>query len=335
MARAFLEDPPYISRAAPGSIDYFGFAMMAIWLGTFQVTMDKGQQEDWFSSPWITWFSVIAVTSMVLFIFWELRVKDPIIDLRILRDRNLVVGNLLIAFTGVVLYGSLALLPMFLQTLMGYPALQAGFAVTPRGFGVLVSTILVGRLIGLIDDRWLAAAGFAVLGYGTLLFSRINLSMAMSSIMWPNIVSGLAMGFLFVPLTTATVGMLRQDQMANASGMFNLMRNLGGSVGIAMTTTMIARGAQTHQAMMVSHLTPYHMAFQQRFQQIQGFLTAQMGAGTQDKAYAMIYGIVNRQARLMAFLDDFLYLGILCLVCVPLVFLFRKVTFRGPASVSE
>ena len=159
--------------------------------------------------------------------------------------------------------------------------------------------------------------------------------MAMSSIMWPNIVSGLAMGFLFVPLTTATVGMLRQDQMANASGMFNLMRNLGGSVGIALTTTMIARGSQTHQAMLVSHLTPYHMAFQQRFQQIQGFLTAQMGAGTQDKAYAMIYGIVNRQARLMAFLDDFLYLGILCLICVPLVFLFRKVTVYGPAAISE
>jgi DHA2 family multidrug resistance protein len=335
MSRAFLEDPPYIRGGAPREIDYFGFAIMALWLGTFQVMLDQGQQEDWFASAWITWFCVIAVVSFAVFVLWEIRQKHPIVDLRIFKDRNFSVGTVLIGLMGAVLYGSLALLPIFLQTLMGYPALQSGFAITPRGVGVFLSTILVGRLIGIIDDRWLAAVGFGVLGYATLLFSRINLEIAMSSVMWPNVISGLAMGFLFVPLTTATVGMLRQEQMGNATGIFNLMRNLGGGVGIALTTTMLARGAQTHQALMASHLNPYNPLFQQRVHQIQGFLTAQNGVGTPQRTYAFIYGIVSRQARLMAFVDNFRYLAIVCFICVPLVFFFRKVRIRRAPVAGE
>ena len=335
MSRAFLEDPPYIRRAAPGSIDYFGFAAMALGLGSFQIMMDRGQQEDWFSSAWINWLCIIAAVCMVLFLFWELRIEHPIVNLRILKDRNFAVGTVLVGFMGAVLYGSLALLPIFLQTLMGYPALQAGFAITPRGIGVMISTILVGRLIGLIDDRLLAAVGFAVLGYATLLFSRINLQIAMSSVIWPNVISGLAMGFLFVPVTTASVGMLRQEQMGNATGIFNLTRNLGGSLGIALTTTMLARGAQTHQAVMASHLSPYNPVLQQRLQQIHSFLTAQQGVGTPERTYAFLYGIVNRQARLMAFVDDFRYLAYLCFLCVPMVFLFKKVMAHRPPPSAE
>src|ERR1043166_505769 len=328
MCNMFVEDPPYIRAQRPGRIDYLGFGLMALALGTMQLVLDKGQEEEWFSSNFITWFVVISLMAALAFVIWELRSREPIVDLRVLANRNFAVGTSLMIILGIVLYGTIAMLPLFLQTLMGYPAVASGMAVSPRGFGAVTSMLIVGRLINRIRGRYLVMFGFSVLAYSIYLFSKINLEISISSIVWPNIISGFAMGFIFVPLTTMALGTLSNEQMGNASGVFNLMRNTGGSVGIATVATMLARGAQVHQAMMVTHLTPYDPAFQQRV----GAMAAR-GLATQQ-AYAGIYGILVRQATLLSYIDIFRVLSFLCLLCVPATLLFERVKKKaGPVAM--
>src|SRR5437870_4489323 len=326
MSNMFIEDPSYIRDQRPGRIDYIGFGLMALALGTMQLVLDKGQEEEWFSSSFITWFAILSGTAAVAFIIWELRSRDPIVDLRVLVNRNFAVGTSLMIVMGVVLYGTIALLPLFLQTLMGYPAVESGMAVSPRGFGAITSMLIVGRLINRVRGRYLVMFGFSVLAYSIYLFSKINLEISISSIVWPNVISGFAMGFVFVPLTTMALGTLSNAQMGNASGVFNLMRNTGGSVGIATVTTMLARGAQVHQAALVSHLTPYDPAFQQRIRQMAGGLAAAGGSTVSaQQAYAGVYGILVRQATVLSYIDIFRVLSFLCLLCIPATLLFERV----------
>ena len=329
MARTFIEDPPYIRDQRPGRIDYIGFGLMAVALGTMQLMLDKGQEEDWFSSSLILWAAIFAAVTFVAFIVWELRSKDPIVNLKILANRNFAVGTALMTVLGIVLYGTIALLPLFLQTLMGYPALQSGLAVSPRGIGSVLSMIIVGRLVGRVNGRYLLLFGFIVLAYSTYLFSDINLQISSSSIIWPGMISGFAMGFVFVPLTTMAMGTLANDQIGNASGVFNLMRNTGGSLGIAAVTTMLARGTQTHQAAMVAHLTPYDPAFQERVHQLAGAATPGVSAAPSAQTYGAIYGTLVKQATLLSYIDNFRLLAFLCLLCIPAVFLFKRVKSKG------
>ena len=326
MANTFVEDPPYIRDQRPGRIDYLGFGLMALALGTMQLVLDKGQEDEWFASSFITGFAILSGAALIAFIIWELRSREPIVDLRVLVNRNFAVGTSLMIVMGVVLYGTIALLPLFLQTLMGYPAVASGMAVSPRGFGAVTSMLIVGRLINRVRGRYLVMFGFSVLAYSIYLFSKINLEISISSIVWPNIISGFAMGFIFVPLTTMALGTLSNEQMGNASGVFNLMRNTGGSVGIAAVTTLLARGTQTHQAALVSHLTPYDPAFQERIRQLAGGFAARGGSAVgSQQAYAAIYGTLVRQAAVLSYIDVFRVLSFLCLLCIPATLLFERV----------
>jgi DHA2 family multidrug resistance protein len=330
MAMWFIENPPYLKRTKGSRIDYLGFALMTVCLATFQLVLDTGQQNDWFASKQIVLLSIISAASLVGFVIRELTVEEPIVDLRVLANRNFGVGTLLMTIVGGVLYGTTALLPLFLQTLLGYPAVQSGLAVSPRGIGSMASMIIVGRLVGKIDSRLLMTFGFFVLAISMYMLAGVNLEIATSNIVWPNIINGFAMGFIFVPLTTTATGTLGREQMSNAAGIYSLMRNLGGGLGISAVTTLLARGAQQHQAMMVSHLTPYDPAFQQRLQQLQRAFGS-TATGTQQ-AYAVIQGIVVRQANLLAFVDNFRLLTYVCLACIPLVFLLRRVRGGGGGS---
>ena len=336
MANTFVQDPPYIKNQKPGAIDYIGFGLMALGLASLELTLDMGQQNDWFSSSFIIFTTVAALTLLASFILWELYGTDePIVNLRIFKNRNFAVGTILIASVGVVLYGSTALLPLFLQTLLGYPAVQSGLAVSPRGIGSLISMLIVGRLIGKIDGRYLIMFGFAVLAYSTYMLTGINLEIATNSIIFPIIISGFAMGFVFVPLTTLSMGTLSNEQLGNATGIYNLMRNAGGSIGIAAMTTFLARGAQQHLSPLVAHATPYDPAFQQLFQQIQSGMLLRMDASSaMQQTYSTIYGIVIRQATLLSYLDNFRLLAILCVFCIPTAFLFKRIKApKGPVAV--
>ena len=333
MSQAFIEDPPYMRHAREslgGMIDYVGFGALAIWLGTLQIILDRGQQDDWFNATWLCWASVVSVVSLIFLIVWELRVDRPLVDIRVLRNRNFAVGTLLITVVGVVLYSTTALLPLFLQGLMGYPALNSGMAVSPRGMGAICSLLVVGVLVAKIDGRLLIGLGFLILAYSCNDFGNINLEIATKSVMWPNVLSGIGMGLIFVPLTVSAMGALANNQMGNAAGVFNLMRNIGGSVGIAMATTLVARGTQTHQALMVGQLSPYRPEFQRTLQTATGMLSRYGDPVTAHRqAYGLLYGTMQQQANLYAYVDTFRSLTLLCLICVPLVFLLKKVKSSG------
>lgn len=336
MAQAFVEDPPYIKHAKIEKVDFTGFALLAVWLGTFQVILDKGQQEDWFASEWIRWFAVVSAGCFVGFVVRELRTGHPIVDLRVLKNRNFGAGVLMITTLAAVLYGTTAALPIFLQTLMGYPALESGLTLSPRGVAAFVATFVVGRLVGRVRNRVLIAVGFTLLAVSSFWLGNINLQVGIWNVIWPSVLNGVAISFIFTPLTTAAVGHLRQDQMGNATGIYNLMRNLGGSFGIALVSTMIVRRAQVHQALMVTHLTPFDPAYMQRVEAAARALTPASGSLlAHQQAQGLIYNLMQGQASLWAFVENFRLFGILCLACLPLVLLFKRVRrgAGGPAGM--
>jgi MFS transporter, DHA2 family, multidrug resistance protein len=325
MAEEFVEDPPYIRRDKHASVDFAGFALLAIWLGALQIVLDRGQEMDWFESDSICWLSGISVMSFIAMLIWEFRAAHPVVDLRVLGNRNFSTGLALITMVGVVLYGTTAAIPIFLQTLMGYTALGSGLALSPRGIAAFATTIVVGRLVGRVRNRYLLIIGFALVAVSSFMLGRINLSVDMAHVIWPSVVNGIGISFIFIPLTTSTVAYLRQDQMGNATGLYNLMRNIGGSLGIALVTTMLARDAQVHQAMMVAHTTPYDPAFTHQLAVTKAALATHSDpVAATSQAYHLIYDKVLAQARLWAFVDNFRLFGLLCLACVPLVFLFKK-----------
>ena len=333
MISTFVEDPPYIRSLAPRRIDYLGFGLMALWLGTLQLVLDKGQQDDWFAATWIRWAALVSALAFIGFIVRELRTSEPIVDLRILRDRNFAVGLGLIAIMGAVLYGSIALLPLFLQTVMDYPPLQSGLALSPRGVGALASMVVVGRLVARMDTRYMIATGFTILALATYMLSHLTLDVAMRNITVPNVVAGFALGFIFVPLTTTAMGTLRNEQIGGATGLFNLMRNIGGSVGIAVVTTLLARTSQRDHALLVGNLSPDNPVYQDVYRALRGALAPDVGAAAGDQANAILYQLLLRQVALLSYVENFRLIAVVCLACVPLVFLFRRVrASRGPIA---
>ena len=325
MVNLYVEDPPYLRKAFHGAIDYLGFGLMALWLGTLQLVLDKGQEADWFAAPWICWTAAASTLALVAFIVRELTDRDPIVQLRIFRDRNFAMGTLITGTYGFVLYAATAMLPLFLQTLMGYSALQSGLSVSPRGLGAMASMVMVGLLVRRIDARYLMAFGFGLLGASTWMLGNISLEIGMSSVVIPNILNGFAMGFVFVPLTTVTLSRLRKQEMGNATGIYNLMRNIGGSVGIATVTTMLVRGSQIHQSTLAADAGSSLASGLARGLQARLFSQGADMVTAQHKALGMIYRSVQQQSALMAYADNFRLIAILALACIPLLLLFQRV----------
>ncbi|MDQ6654731.1 MAG: DHA2 family efflux MFS transporter permease subunit [Verrucomicrobiota bacterium] len=327
MANAMIEDPPYLKRISAANIDYIGFGLLSVWLATLQYMLDKGQELDWFSSKPILACAIISGAAFIAFIVRELTADFPIVNLRVLKNRNFAVGCTLILLLGALLYGTTAILPLFMQNLLHYTALDAGIAMSPRGIGALVMTIIVGRIVGKVSAKLLIGVGFVLLGYACYMLGDINLTIGRGSIVTPIVISGVAISLIFVPLTTATMGTLSQEQIGNASGIFNLMRNVGGSVGIAMITTLVARTAQVNQAALSSHMSPFDPIFQQRLAAIRHGLAPHGGDWLAvQQAPRVLYGILQQQAALLSYVNNFRFFAITCLVCAPLVLLFKKVS---------
>lgn len=327
MTRAHIEDPPYITKMrGRGSIDYSGFALLAIALGLLQLVLDKGQEDDWFAANWIRWACLGALVAGVGFFFRECKAEHPLVDLSVWRNRNFLTGVILIFITGAVLYSTITLLPLFLQTLMGYTALTSGYALSPRGFGAIASMLVIGQITRKVDNRFLIFIGFVLVAASSYWFGRITLTMGMASVVWPNVLNGVGVSFIFVPLTTMAMGTLAREQIGNATGLYNLMRNIGGSVGISLVTTFLARDAQLHQVFMASHVTPYDPAVQQRVHELAATLAPKFGEHDAiARAYQMIYNDVLAQAQLWSFVDNFRWVALVALASAFAVFFFRKV----------
>jgi len=339
MIMRYVKDPPYIRDAKPGRFDRIGFGLLALWLALLQIILDKGQEDDWFGASWIRWATFILIVSFVAFIIWELRRYQPLVNLRVFRNRNFAIGCVLIACFGAAIYGLVTLLPLFYQELMGYTALNAGIAVSPRGVGAILAMPLIGALTSRLDNRYMISFGFLLFGICSLWFAHVDLQISQWSLLWPIILSGFGSGCIFVPLSTTAMAGLRNEEIGNASGLYNLLRNIGGSVGISIVNTIVARHEQVHRAYMVHWIDPTRPAVQQQLGGLQKLLSQSSdpsGAAlsTQgERALGVIDGLVNQQARLWSYVDDFRYLAFACFLCVPLVFMLKKAVAK-PGAVS-
>jgi DHA2 family multidrug resistance protein len=332
MTQAFIEDPPYLQRTTLRRIDYWGLALMAIGLATLQLVLDKGQQDDWLAAVWIRWALTLSAAALAAFVVRELVTDEPIVNLRILADRNFAIGTILITAMGIVLYATTAMLPLFLQTLLGYPALEAGLAISPRGLGALLAAIAAGRLIGIVDSRLIVSAGFGLLALSGVWLSRLTFDVAWSNIALVTFLNGLANPLIFIALSTMSFATLRRDQMGGATGIYNLMRNLGGSVGISMCTTLLARRAQVHQNIMVAKMTPYDPVYQQRLDALRKVLTPKVGASAAaQQAVGILYKTLVAQATLLAFVDNFRLITVLAVCCIPLAIFLKRARARPAA----
>jgi DHA2 family multidrug resistance protein len=325
MTKLYIFDPPYL-RAQSRKVDYWGIGMLAVGIGALQFVLDKGQEDDWFSSTTIVVLSVLAAVTLVTLVIHLLTTDEPVVDLRVFKERSYAVGVFLMTVVGFVLYGSMVLLPVMLQTLLGYPPLQAGIAMAPRGIGSFFMMPITGLMTGRFDPRKLLAAGLFIGGLTLLWLSVLNLQAGYWDIFWPQLLQGVGMSLLFVPLTTVSMDSIPREKMGNATSLFNLMRNIGGSIGIAATGTMLARNNQTTTSTLGANVTPYDPATQTLFAQMRGaFMAAGNDIATAtDRAYAAIFGMVQRQATMVSFVGIFQLLGILFIAIIPLVLLMKR-----------
>ena len=333
MTRLFIFDPAYIRRVG-AKIDYWGIGLLAVGIGALQFVLDKGQEDDWFSSHRIVALSIIAAVCLVVLVIYELRIKDPVIDLRVFKDRSYSVGVFLMTVLGFVLYGSLVLLPIMLQTLLGYPPLQAGIAMAPRGIGSFVFMPFVGILTGHVDSRKLLFVGLVVGGSTLIWLGQLNLQAGYWDIFWPQWVQGMSMGLLFVPLTTVTMSGIPREKMGYATSLFNLMRNLGGSIGIAATSTMLARNQVRVAAALGTHMSAYDPTTQSRLSaMMQAFMAAGADSVTAlERARAALAYELQRQATMITFVGIFELLGALFVLLSPLVLLMKKPDHAEPVA---
>jgi DHA2 family multidrug resistance protein len=326
MTQLYIFDPPYLRASAGRSIDYWGIGMLAVGIGALQYVLDKGQQDDWFSSNLILGLAIVSAVCLVALIVHELTAAEPIVDLRVFKVRSYAVGVFLMTIVGFVMYGSMVLLPIMMQTLLGYPPLQAGIALAPRGLGSFIMMPLTGAMVGRFDARKLLTIGLFV-GGGTMLWlSTMNLNAGYWDLFWPQVIQGMAMSMLFVPLTTIAMDAIPREKMGYATSLFSLMRNIGGSVGIAVTGTMLARNTQATTSLYGANVTALDPTSQSLFLQMRA---AFMAAGSDvvtatDRAYASLFGMVQRQASIVSFVGLFQLLGVVFIVVIPLVLLMKR-----------
>src|SRR5436190_8777340 len=307
LTSAIIFDPPYLIRKTLRDglrIDYIGLGLLTAGLAFFEIVMDEGQRRDWFSSQLIVASAIIAVLALVSVVFWELRQKDPIIELRMLKDRNFMLSTGTMFILGFVLYASTMLLPLFLQTLLGYTALQSGLVLSPGGLAIIVLMPVVGFLMARFEARWLVMFGLGVSALGLFQMSHFNLDVDYHTAMMARVVQSAGLAFLFVPINTLAFAFVAKEKTNYATGIINLARNIGGSCGIAMVSTMLARRAQFHQHNLVSHLTPLDAPFNTT---LNGLVSALMAKGADavqamQQALGVIYGLAGRQAMMKAFI---------------------------------
>jgi len=330
LTRLWVFDPSYLRRVTTATIDYLGLSLLAIGAGCLQVMLDRGQEEDWFDSRLIIGLAMAAVIGLVTFCWRELRSSEPILDLHVFRHRTFAVGVILMTALGFVLFGSLILLPVMMQALYGYPSLQAGIALAPRGMGSFIAMPVVGLLTSRVDPRKLVAIGLAVGAWTLIWLGSINLQAGYWDFFWPQVIQGVALGLLFVPLTTVAMADLPREEIGNASSLFNLMRNVGSSVGIAAVATILTRTRVSHATRLAEHISSYNPASEAARQAIGRVL------GTQNDlvTLAALNGAVQRQASMLAFIDSFRLLGIVFIVLIPLVFLMRRPKGHQPVAAA-
>ena len=337
LTNRLITDPPYMQKRKRGGIkiDYIGLSLLALGLGTLQVVLDKGERDDWFGSHFITAMVVVSVVALIAVVVWELHHEHPIIDLHLFRDRSFAVGTLLMFMVGFALMSSTVLLPLFMQTILGYSAQQAGLALMPGGFGIILVMPLVGLMLSKFDARKLLVFGFAAVGIALIHMTTFDATIDFRTAATDRVFQTIGLAFLFVPINTTAYAFLPKEKNNAASGLINLARNMGGSIGISVVTTMLARRAQVHQTNLSANV---HAGSAKMHAMLNGMQHMLIGRGSSAwlaarQAQGMVAGMVDQQATVMAYIDCFWLLGIAALTMIPFVFLMKRVKPGGPMAV--
>lgn len=326
LANLFIEDPPYARKQKNVSIDGAGFFFLTGWLTCMQIVLDKGNDADWFGSTWVCWVTFFAVLFMVIFFIVQAKKKNSLIDLRVFKDANFSLGTFVQIILQAVMLSSMTVLPQFLQVLMGYDAYLSGIAMMPRGVGALTTTIFVGTLGNKLNPKTTVICGMGLMGISGIMLGQLNLEIATKNIGLPNFIMGVGMAMSMIPIITLSSITLKNEQMTNASGVQNLLKNLGGAVGTSIVTTIISRKAQAHQSFLVDNLTMLNDNFVER---IQAYTQAFMGnvdlVTATNKAGALLYKQMSLQAYMGAYKDAFELCGIACFATIPLLLFLKNI----------
>jgi DHA2 family multidrug resistance protein len=329
LTNLLITDPPYMKRASVKSgfrIDYIGIGLISLGLGSMQIILDKGQREDWLSSNFIRVFFVLMVFGIIGGILWELRQKEPVVDLRMLKDRNFAISTMAMFFLGFVLYASTVLIPQLLQELLGYTAQLAGMALSPGGAVIMCMMPVVGMLVSKVDTRILITFGCMVSASALFVMAGWDLQLDYGHAVRARMLQSFGLAFLFIPINVAAFAYVPREKTNMGTGIINLARNIGASVGIATVTTMLDRRAQFHQSRLMEGVNDYSRAYHNM---LNGLETKLVAAGStvahaSAQAHGMIYNTVQRQAVMLAFIDNFKMLGIVFFALIPVLLSMRK-----------
>lgn len=326
LAKLYLEDPPYAKKQKNTHLDKFGFLWLCVWLIPLQIVFDKGNDADWFNATWICWLTAIAVTGCILFFISQVKGKNPLVKLDVLKDINFLCGTAMLILLNAVLLASLAILPQMLQNMMGYDAFTSGLAIMPRGLGAFTALAIFGGLGGKISYRNYGIIGLTCLGLGGWILSDLNLQISMMNIVIPNFIFGIGLVFTMMPITTLSCITLRNDQMTNASGFQNLLKTIGGAIGTSLVATMISRFSQVHQNGLVKSMHDLNNVYADRLYTYAANFIHQAGDmfNATNMAGKMLYNELIQQSTLCAYMTTFKVFAVACFILLPFMFLLKN-----------
>ena len=319
---AFLPETP---RNSGDRLDWFGFGTLSLAIGAFQVMLDRGEQKDWFGSGEIIIEAVVAAAAFYLFLVHTFTAEKPFVRPALFRDRNFAAGVLFVSVVGLTYYASMALQPPYLQELMGYPVVTAGMVMGPRGVGTMASMLVVGRLVGRADTRLLLGIGLGFTAWSFYQMTGWTPDVSAGTIIGVGVVQGAGLGFLFVPLSAATLSTLPLQTRTEGAGFYNLSRNIGSSVGISVMNSLVTRNTQINHAAIAQHVTPVNRAFEDP-------AVAHAWNPLTAAGRAALDAVITRQAQIIAYIDDYKLLMIATLAVIPLLMVFRKPPGRSAAE---
>lgn len=325
MISKFIDDPPYMKPAGWLKFDYLGFILLIIWISTFQIMVDNGQKNGWFDSPYICKLGITSLISFIALIWWELKNKEPLFDLRIFKNWNFTFGTIVITIAFAISFGSIAMLPQFLQRMFGYTSFLSGIAAAPMGLGTMMGTALTA-----MTSKWDLRAqlfnGVVILAIGCYMFSTLNLTIAMGNVILPNVVLGIGMTSVIIPATTIIYSYVSKQEMTNASALQNLVKNVGCAVGTSSVGVLVSRYSQVHQTYLVDRLTEVNPNFLNRINDMTNAFIAvgnDLTTATQ-MAWAQTYNQLLQQSAMCAYMSAYKVYAISMIVVLPLVFILRK-----------
>jgi DHA2 family multidrug resistance protein len=325
MVSTFLFDNPFVKR--PGRIDVMGLAFMVLGFGFLQLVLDLGEKEDWFDSGLIVSLALFGAIALAAFIARELMVEEPILDLSVFRDRNFAVGTITIALIGLGMNSGMLLVALYTQKMLGYDAWTSGMVLAPGGLGTMIALLISGRLVARMDQRLMLTFGLVLNAVALTMMTNLTLTMDYWSLAFPRFLQGFSMGFTFPPLQTLALATIRIERLGNATAAYNVVRNIGGSTGVALATTLLARRSQYHQSQLAGHLHAWSLDTSGR---LQDWTEHFIGQGADSftaarRATAMLYRSLVQQSQVLAYMDEFWLLSVVSIAILPLIPLMRRV----------